>query len=94
MDVRDSPWRPPRERQSEGRGRGGKVLRRMGEKRARELTLPAHPAPAGPLAEHRRPDPDEIAPLIPHPSPQAHNTFSSFPSRFKCSRSKRSLCAR
>lgn len=63
MDVRDGPWRPPRERLSEGRGRG-KVPWRAGEKPGRALALPALPALASPLAERSRdaPDTDKIAP--------------------------------
>ena len=61
MDVRDSPWRPPRERQSEGRGRG-KVPRRTGEKQGRALALPALPAPASPQPRRDAPDSGKIVP--------------------------------
>lgn len=75
MDVRDSPRRPPRERQSEGGGRG-KVLWRTGEQRALALALVAHRALAGPLPSSRgAPHPDGIAPQnlqAPHTAPHTH----------------------
>ena len=77
MDVRDSPWRPPRERQSEGRGRGEKVLRRIGEKLAQAITLRAFLPPAGPFAEPWLPEPGRdrafnpptLLPRLPTPFP-------------------------
>lgn len=78
MDVRDSPWRPPRERQSEGGGRG-KVLRRTGEQRALALALVALRALAGPLAEPRRPTPGRDRSPNPPGSPHGPHTHFHVP---------------
>lgn len=84
MDVRDSPWRPPRERE-EGGGKSSAENRRE----AGPGNLPPRTsAPAGPFAEQRRPNPAEIAPLIPHPPPFPMPP----PPPFQCFSSKRSLC--
>lgn len=77
MDVRDSPWRPPRERE-EGGGKSSAENRRE----AGPGNLPPRTsAPAGPFAEQRRPNPAEIAPLIPHPPPQAPRDLFLCPPR-------------
>lgn len=54
MDVRDSPWRPPRERLSEGSGRG-KSSAENGQEEGPGARPPRASRPAGPFAEQRRP---------------------------------------
>jgi hypothetical protein len=74
MDVKDSPWRPPRERQSEGGRRGEKFC--VEQARIGQSALPpgASRPGGGAAAPHARQD---LA-LKPHPPPPAPQTF--FPS--------------
>lgn len=91
MDVRDSPRRPPRERQSKGRGRRTKFCGELARKWSQAPALPALPGLAGPSPSSGAPGPDEIAPLIPRPLPPADTFIYRLPP-FKCSRSEHSLC--
>lgn len=79
MDVRDSPWRPPRERLSEESGRG-KSSAENGQEAGPGARPPRASRPAGPFAEQRRPrlrrdrafNPRILLPGLPTP-------FSPFP---------------